>query len=821
MRTIGKPVARACLAGMALTAAIMSIGPGQAQEAFGDAITSSLNDAVKSASEEGHRQAVQLASGETISALLFKADLDIDDVSEGDGFVVSAWPIAPDRLIFRLASGIYRELDLTLGAMVDVTDRMETIRAGRAFAFGHVDRTMALADDTGAIKVSPGFWQRGNRHIGDSARPVTAIALSSGGRAVLHGDIAGQATIWDVSDRRQSPVGPGFDKAVTAVAIADDLNLMTIAAGREVAVVSTRRLERAAASIEATSTVRDVEMLSERDRGVVILHGDSGAELFSVDAASGELRPLTLPACPSIRHLWRNGRTAVAECGNGSLAVQELLSTGVRPLGTALRSPPGLALAYPSSDANVLFIMAADGRFGVFDRPSGRQILEGIMTRDGWIVVDEKGRFDGEGIDPSSLAWSLRTRGDQRGEVRFDQLSHAFRYPGLLQSVFGGSGARLRSAVFDPAGQGLPLPPEITEIRFLEKHERLDQPLQVIATAADISGHAINDVRLYHNGRLVTPARRFLDKSARSRTDEVNEVAIRSVAYQVDPVPGRNEFKAVSEGIGAILSTRADGQNTTLVADMVGERGASRLHVLGIGIGRFGSPALALDFPAHSVTSVADLLFEKKIPAMADGQKRLLLDDRASKPAIEAAFDDLKAASRPEDTVVVYLSGHGVYRNERWYFPLPNASSLDRLGSDNAIDHHQLQDLLAGIEAHNILLLVDACHAGAASGALDVIEMRRLTGQVSDRAGVSLIAASRATQEAIEAKTIGYGLFSAALIEGLSGKADIAGDGAVSAFELARYAQEKIPAYSLEFQQSPQIPESRLGGSDFALTRSN
>ncbi len=820
IRTIGQLVSRHCLTGMSLAFALYSASPASAQDALGDTVAASVNEALRLASEKGQRQAVEIASGETISALLFEADLNIEAVVESDGFIVSAWPIAPSRLIFRLSNGTYRELNLALGSFIDVSERMERLRSGRAFAFGRVDQTMAWAETGGAIKVSPGFWRRDSQHIGDSARPVTTMALSAGGRAMVHGDITGGATIWDVSNRRQSPLGPGFDAAVSAAAIADDLDAIVISDGDELQLMSTRQLDKPVSTAKPGFRVRDLDVLAASGKGIVIAHGANHVQLYFADVASSDLVPLPLDGCRSPRRLWRHVEIALVDCDGASLSSFRLSPMGARPLGSPIPSPENLMLAYPSSDAEIVVTMSGNGRFSMFDRSNGETLLDGTLAREGWVAVDRKGRFDGEGIAPSSLVWTLRKQDEALKDVGFDQLSRAFRYPGLINTAFKGVGTTLRSVVFDPATQGLPLPPEIAELRFLEQHDQLEKPLQVIATATDISGHAINDIHLYHNGRLVRPAYRFIDESKRVDADESNQVTIRSVAYQVDPVPGRNEFKAVSEGIGAIESAKEGADKATLVTNVVGERGASKLHFLGVGIGQFAAPELRLDFPSQSVSSVADVLFEKRADGLDAGERVLVLDREADKASIEAAFKAVGEASRSEDTVVVYLSGHGVYHDGRWQFPLANASSLDRLSGDEVIDHHQLQALLSNINAHNILILIDACHAGAASGALDVIEMRRLAGQVSERAGASLIAASRATQEAIEAKTLGYGLFSAAIIEGLSGKADADEDGAVGAFDLARYAGEKIPAYSLEFQKDPQIPESRLGGFDFALTRS-
>ena len=812
------PATGVCLVAAALIMAASAVA--KAQDALTDSVAGAVIGEVTPVSERGQWRAVELAGGEAVSALLFEADLDIDDVAEGDGFLTSAHPVASDRLVLRRSDDSYRELDLRLGSFLDVTEVMVEIDGVRAYAFDGGDDRLAWVSEGRTINIREGFWHRNKLEGREHERPVTALGLSIDGRALIFGDITGQATIMDVGDGRREAVGQGFDAAVSAAAITDDLTLIALSDGHRLQLYEIGDLNKPFAETFLEERIRDLDIVADAPRGhsIMIAASTDGAALYRIDQRRPTLEPVILAGCASPRRVWRHERIAAAHCGDGRVALFDLTSAALQPIAALPDAVDDLLLAYPSSRSDMVFLLRRNGRFSIVDRRSGVRMLRGLMSREGWIAVDRQGRFDSKGIDPKVLSWSLKSGVEGWSDIRFEQLSRAFRYPGLLGAIFAGKAGQLPVPSFDPDKDGLPLPLRITSLEFLKKHDRLDQPFQIIATAADISGHPIRDVHIYHNGRLLEPSGRFIDRTEEKVVDERQTIRVRSVAYQVPPVPGRNLFEAIGEGIGDISSPKPDDLQATLIADVVGDYGAGRLHFLGIGVGQFAQPGLTLDFPAASVEGVVDQLNRSRAASLANGEQILLLDHQVRRQSVEQAFARLRDASQPEDTVVVYLSGHGVRRGDRWLFPFSNAASLQSLGPDQALDHHRLEALLAPIRAHNILLLIDACHAGAASGALDVLEMRRHTGQLSERAGIAMIAASRATQEAIEARALGHGLFSAVIIEGLAGEADLGGDGTVSVFELADYAEEKVALYSRTFMPEPQTPESRRGAYDFALT---
>ena len=72
---------------------------------------------------------------------------------------------------------------------------------------------------------------------------------------------------------------------------------------------------------------------------------------------------------------------------------------------------------------------------------------------------------------------------------------------------------------------------------------------------------------------------------------------------------------------------------------------------------------------------------------------------------------------------------------------------------------------------------------------------RRYIRNFSRVAGVTVIAASRSDQEAIELPSLGHGLFTYVVLKGLDGEADDAPrDGNVTAHEIVQYADCRSPA---------------------------
>jgi len=98
------------------------------------------------------------------------------------------------------------------------------------------------------------------------------------------------------------------------------------------------------------------------------------------------------------------------------------------------------------------------------------------------------------------------------------------------------------------------------------------------------------------------------------------------------------------------------------------------------------------------------------------GQATQLLDGEAAADSIRAALADLAARTGPDDTAVVFFSGHGAHGpagGDTHQYILPyDCDPADLPGT--AISGDEMTKMLREIQASRLLVLFDSCHSGGA-----------------------------------------------------------------------------------------------------------
>ncbi len=137
------------------------------------------------------------------------------------------------------------------------------------------------------------------------------------------------------------------------------------------------------------------------------------------------------------------------------------------------------------------------------------------------------------------------------------------------------------------------------------------------------------------------------------------------------------------------------------------------LYYMGFGVSSYADESLILNY-AHKDALDLGEYFES---LSATGEYKDIhihtwTDEKVTRDAITKAKNILLNAS-VDDTVVLFIAGHGVYDNEadRTYYYLVHDSDLSQL-SETAADFEQIEDILAGIPPRNKLFLMDTCESG-------------------------------------------------------------------------------------------------------------
>jgi Caspase domain len=247
--------------------------------------------------------------------------------------------------------------------------------------------------------------------------------------------------------------------------------------------------------------------------------------------------------------------------------------------------------------------------------------------------------------------------------------------------------------------------------------------------------------------------------------------------------------------------------------------GSGRRRALLIATSRYIDPGLsALRAPVGDVTALATVLADADIGGF-DVQQVVDQPTNEVAQAIEAFF----AEGRPDDLLLLYISGHGLLAPDRSLF-FATRSTQRRLLRSSAIADSFVSTSLHQTRSRSVVLILDCCHSGAfpkglvAKASTDVDVEQRFEAR-----GTVTLTASSGLEYAFEEERIQDlgasepgSVFTRFLVEGLrTGAADRDRDGEISVDELYYYAYDRVR------EQSPhQTPgRSASGHGDLIIAR--
>jgi uncharacterized caspase-like protein len=217
-----------------------------------------------------------------------------------------------------------------------------------------------------------------------------------------------------------------------------------------------------------------------------------------------------------------------------------------------------------------------------------------------------------------------------------------------------------------------------------------------------------------------------------------------------------------------------------------------------------------------------------------------VLDTKATLAGIEQAFQQVATRITADDVFVLYLAGHGVTRDGRYYF-LPQdfhrgaetvqpARGIQIMGSSpqdfrrreaetlqySGVTQERLQAWLARIQAHRSMILIDTCESGSlvhnASALQVAIE------KLSSATGRATMVAAMETQPALEGYK-GHGVFTYVLLQALYYADQHYGnrDGMTSIFEIASHVDAHVPTTTREAFGVEQFSQVHILGRNFSI----
>jgi len=192
-------------------------------------------------------------------------------------------------------------------------------------------------------------------------------------------------------------------------------------------------------------------------------------------------------------------------------------------------------------------------------------------------------------------------------------------------------------------------------------------------------------------------------------------------------------------------------------------------------------------------------------------------------------LDLLSKRVKPEDTFLFYFAGHGITKGEKSFLLATNSDTTTPNTLElSAIPLEKVKQILSGVQAHQLLTVIDACRNDPDSGRGE--EDNLLTNEFSrgfkiqrsrDNSGRPSVSATlyacNIGERAYEWADKGHGVFSYYLLEGLKGKAANS-RGEVVVTDLAEYTQREVMRWAEDFRSKKQTPWlDQSGGAKLVL----
>jgi hypothetical protein len=225
-----------------------------------------------------------------------------------------------------------------------------------------------------------------------------------------------------------------------------------------------------------------------------------------------------------------------------------------------------------------------------------------------------------------------------------------------------------------------------------------------------------------------------------------------------------------------------------------------RLWTFAVGVSEHRVPSASLQYAAADARALDAFFASSAGGAIPPARRVLLVDQQATRAAILSALTDTAKRMSADDLLVLHLSMHGLPDSGgELYFVAYDTDPRQLVGT--GLPQRDVQYALGRSRAKRIVMLVDACHAGATGFAgygnkrgLVLSETNRLLdGLAATKPGVAVLTASSASESSVEGPQWGgHGVFTHYVLTGLRGSADTNRDGLVSIRELFEFVYRGV-----------------------------
>ena len=256
----------------------------------------------------------------------------------------------------------------------------------------------------------------------------------------------------------------------------------------------------------------------------------------------------------------------------------------------------------------------------------------------------------------------------------------------------------------------------------------------------------------------------------------------------------------------------------TVANPLKGDSGRRKAAIV-VGISDYSSNKLTLKYAYNDARLMYDYL--TGIQQLPKENVQILPDSLATSGRIYNAILDMMKWLTAGDELMLYFAGHGDVQtvadfDEAFFLAWDASDSRNYHGTSGTLKMTDLElytNRLASIKKVKVTLIMDACHAGFDLYKDGVLKAQdNISGSFNN---INKFLGCAVNEFSYEADSVGHGLFSWYLVQGMMGLADKESDNIVTYAELRNYTQQKVST-ATRGKQNPVI-QTKKESDAFAL----
>ena len=456
----------------------------------------------------------------------------------------------------------------------------------------------------------------------------------------------------------------------------------------------------------------------------------------------------------------------------------------------------------PSPDGRFLLSGAADQTLRLWNLKTRELLVTLFHGADGeWVMWTPQGYYISSLDGDKRIGWQVNRGPDKEARyVRASQLANRLFRPDIVARSIGlGSAEAALAEMGEPPGVAHLL--AVPEFRIVhpENGAAIARGAASVVLEVEANPDPVEDCDAFVNGRQAA------DRDARSLRGAPDAADHRTLSVPLEK--GENHIRIVARN-------RLGTAERELILRSLGEGGIEKrgtLYVVAVGVDDYAEGvAKPLRFAGADARAFCESVRRHVAPLHDRIECRLLAkggDCDPTRANIENAMLLFREA-KPQDTVALFLAGHGTYDQADYVFlPQDTAKGDKHLLPATLVRWHVFQNALQQARGRR-LLFVDTCHAGGGYNT-------RLVKEAHD-AEIIVFSATDSQTKAEEKEVLGHGAFTFALMQGLKGEAVPKGQSEIRLLALQAYVCDRVS----ELTDGRQEPTVHLSGAkNFVIAR--